>query len=122
MQQRQRVVHAVVLRGVGQNQVPLVVGVPGGARLGRPAAAAAACALVFQSLGAGPYFAVFQGTLNGGQRSSSRMTRVNRRSDFPYLRTVVQYGDLTVYYSRIGDRHLRYPGNLKYTGSLIVCL
>jgi len=26
---------------------------------------------------------------------------------------MVQYGDSTVYYSRIGDRHLRYPGKLR---------
>jgi len=52
------------------------------------------------------FFAVFQGTSNGGQRSSNRKTRVNRRSDLPYN---VQYGDSNVYYSRIGDRHLRYP-------------
>jgi hypothetical protein len=26
---------------------------------------------------------------------------------------MVQYGDSTFYYSRIGDRHLRYPGNLR---------
>ena len=27
--------------------------------------------------------------------------------------TMVQYGDSTVYYSRIGDRHLTYPGKLR---------
>jgi len=26
---------------------------------------------------------------------------------------MVQYGDSTVYFSRIGDRHLRYPGKLR---------
>ena len=26
---------------------------------------------------------------------------------------MVQYGDSTVYYSRIGNRHLRYPGKLR---------
>ena len=26
---------------------------------------------------------------------------------------MVQYGDSTVYFSRIGDRHLWYPGNLR---------
>jgi len=28
---------------------------------------------------------------------------------------MVQYGDSTVYFSRIGDRHLRYLGNLRST-------
>jgi len=30
--------------------------------------------------------------------------------------TIVLYGDSTVYYSRIGDRHLRYPGKLRRAG------
>jgi hypothetical protein len=29
---------------------------------------------------------------------------------------MVQYGDSIVYYSRIGDRHLRYPGKLLSCG------
>ena len=39
-------------------------------------------------------FAVFQGTSNGGQRSSIRKTRVNRRSDLPYNGTIWRFDRL----------------------------
>jgi hypothetical protein len=54
------------------------------------------------------YFAVVLGTSNGGQHSSNGKTRVNVRSNF--ATQIVQHGDSAVCYSRIGDRHLRYPG------------
>jgi len=49
-----------------------------------------------------------RGGTNGGQRSSNWKTRVNRRSDPPHK---AQYGESTVYYSRIGHRHLCPPEN-----------
>jgi len=33
--------------------------------------------------------------------------------DGQICRTMVQHGDSTVCFSRIGDRHLRYPGKLR---------
>jgi len=50
------------------------------------------------------------GGTNGGQCSSNWKTRVDRRSDPPHE---TQYGVSTVYYSRIGHRHLCSPGKLR---------
>ena len=41
------------------------------------------------------YFAVFEGTSNGSQRSSNRKIRVNRRSDLPYNGTIWRFSSLT---------------------------
>ena len=55
-------------------------------------------------------FAVFQGTSNGGQRTSNRKARVNRRADLPYNGTIWRFDSLLL---KNGDRHLRYPGKLQ---------
>jgi hypothetical protein len=40
------------------------------------------------------FFAVFQGTSNGGQRTSNVKTEVNRWSDLPYNGTIWRFGSL----------------------------
>jgi hypothetical protein len=58
-------------------------------------------------------YGVFSCTPNGGQRNSNLSSRVNRRSDFPHNGTI---WDSTVYYSRIGDRHLGCMKKLRSVG------
>ena len=63
-----------------------------------------------KDMGKASIYGVFSCTPNGGQRNSNLSSRVNRRSDFPHNGTIC---DSTVYYSRIGDRHLGYMKKLR---------